>query len=87
VGPAGVSWYGVGDLEDDGCGEIGTVLQSFDDQAEYSPLGDAFGVRRVLRVLEPKSLPPASYGAAGGWPPCNPCSLRAQGKVWRAARR
>jgi hypothetical protein len=29
---------------DDECGEIGTVLQNLDDQAEYSVLGDAFGV-------------------------------------------
>jgi hypothetical protein len=43
-GPAGVGLYGVGDLVDDGCGEIGIVLQNFDDQAEYSLLGDAFGL-------------------------------------------
>jgi hypothetical protein len=29
---------------DDGCGEIGTGLQKFDDQEEYSLLGNAFGV-------------------------------------------
>jgi hypothetical protein len=44
VGPMGGSWYGVGDMGDDGCGEMATVLQNLDDQAEYSLLGDAFGV-------------------------------------------
>jgi hypothetical protein len=39
VGPAGVGWYGVGDMGHDGCSEIGTVLQNLDDQAEYSVLG------------------------------------------------
>jgi hypothetical protein len=48
VGPASVGWYGVGDMGDDGCGEIGTVLQNFDDWAEYSLLEDAFRVSRVL---------------------------------------
>jgi hypothetical protein len=33
------------------CGEIDTVLQNLDAQAEYSVLGDAFGVRRVLPTL------------------------------------
>jgi hypothetical protein len=36
VGPTGVGWYGVGNLGDDECGEIGTVLQIFDDHTEYS---------------------------------------------------
>jgi hypothetical protein len=31
-------------MGDDECGEIGAVLQNLDDQAEYSVLGDAFGV-------------------------------------------
>jgi hypothetical protein len=44
VGPADVGWYGVGDLGDDECGENGNVIQIFDEQAEYSLLGDAFGV-------------------------------------------
>jgi hypothetical protein len=30
-GAAGVGLYGVGDLVDDGCGEIGIVLQNFGD--------------------------------------------------------
>jgi hypothetical protein len=31
VGPTGVGWYGVEDLGDDGCREIGVVLQILAD--------------------------------------------------------
>jgi hypothetical protein len=44
VGPTAGSLFGVGDLGDDGCGKTNTVLQSLDDQAEYSLLGYANGV-------------------------------------------
>jgi hypothetical protein len=32
VGPAGVGWYGVGDLGDDKCGKTDVVLENLDDQ-------------------------------------------------------
>jgi hypothetical protein len=44
VGPTGGSWYRVGDIGDDGCGEMATVLQNLADWTEYSLLGDEFGV-------------------------------------------
>jgi hypothetical protein len=44
VGPAGVGWYGVRDIGDDGCGETSVVLENLADQAEYSLLGYANGV-------------------------------------------
>jgi hypothetical protein len=47
VRPAGVGWYGVGDIGDDGCGKTGVVLENLDDQTKYSVLGYANGVRRV----------------------------------------
>jgi hypothetical protein len=44
VGPTAGSLFGVGDLGDDGCRKTDTVLQNFDDQAEYSLSGYANGV-------------------------------------------
>jgi hypothetical protein len=38
------SWYGVCDIGDGECGESDTELENLDDWAEYSLLGDAFGV-------------------------------------------
>jgi hypothetical protein len=50
VGPASGGWYGVGDIGDDGCEKTGAVLENLADWAEYSLLGDAFGVAPVLPV-------------------------------------
>jgi hypothetical protein len=50
VGPASGGWYGVGDIGDDGCEKTGAVLEHLADWAEYSLLGDAFGVAPVLPV-------------------------------------
>jgi hypothetical protein len=44
VGPTGVGWYGVGDIEGDRCGKTGAVLENLDDQAEYSILGYTNGL-------------------------------------------
>jgi hypothetical protein len=51
VGPTVVCWLGVGDIGKDGCGKTDAVLRNLDDQAEYSILGYANGVRRVLPTL------------------------------------
>jgi hypothetical protein len=37
-------WYRVGDMGDDGCGEMTIVLQNLADWTKYSLLGDEFGV-------------------------------------------
>jgi hypothetical protein len=55
VGPTVVCWFGVGDIGEDGCGKTDVVLRNLDDQTEYSVLGYANGVRRVLPASETKT--------------------------------
>jgi hypothetical protein len=50
VGLAGVGWYEVGDIGDDGCEKTGVVLKNLDDHTLYFVFGYANGVRRVRLV-------------------------------------
>jgi hypothetical protein len=50
VGLAGVGWYEVGDIGDDGCEKTGVALKNLDDHTLYFVFGYANGVRRVRLV-------------------------------------